>query len=203
MCGPCRVKGESVDLSVYTPLIARQRVGKHVSAAARNCWRRRFLSGSCRIKGKQAISPSQNFLLSLPSLCPSWLLGTPSPVSCGHGFESKAAGSSDSLLTYLFICSMFNDAVSNYADVNNYNVEGSDLELYESTYTRKDLRIDGTPVEIRTVDLQKHYRFNQLILHLRSVSRMYRVSPSCLLYACKFGCLFAGGQLLFSFFVKL
>jgi hypothetical protein len=30
--------------------------------AAKNCWRRRFLYGPCRIKGKQAISSFRNFL---------------------------------------------------------------------------------------------------------------------------------------------
>jgi hypothetical protein len=44
------------------------------------------------------------------------------------------------------------------------DVEGSDHGLYEGTSTRKDLRIDGTPMEIRTVDLQKNYGFSQLLL---------------------------------------
>jgi hypothetical protein len=49
---PCRVKWESVGLSVYPPIVARQRLGKHFHAATKSCWRRRFLCGPCRIKGK-------------------------------------------------------------------------------------------------------------------------------------------------------
>jgi hypothetical protein len=37
----------------------------HVPAATKNCWRRRFLCGPCRIKGKQAINYFKNFLLSM------------------------------------------------------------------------------------------------------------------------------------------
>jgi hypothetical protein len=51
LCGPCRIKGESVGLSVYFPIVAWQRLGKHVPAAMKNSWRRRFLCGPCRIKG--------------------------------------------------------------------------------------------------------------------------------------------------------
>jgi hypothetical protein len=55
---PCRIKGESVGLSVYLPVVARQRLGKHVPTTTKNCWKRRFLCGPCL--RKQAISSSQN-----------------------------------------------------------------------------------------------------------------------------------------------
>jgi hypothetical protein len=42
--------------------VARQQLGKHVAAATKNRWRRRFLWGPCRITGKYAISSSKNFL---------------------------------------------------------------------------------------------------------------------------------------------
>jgi hypothetical protein len=35
LCGPCRIKGESVGLSVYPSIVARQRLGKHVSRKKR------------------------------------------------------------------------------------------------------------------------------------------------------------------------
>jgi hypothetical protein len=57
-------QGESVDVCV-SPIVARQRLGKHVPAATKNSWRRRFLCGSCRIKGTWAIGSSQNFLFNL------------------------------------------------------------------------------------------------------------------------------------------
>jgi hypothetical protein len=41
------MKGDFVSLYV-----ARQQLGKDVAAATKNCWRRRFLCGPCRIKGK-------------------------------------------------------------------------------------------------------------------------------------------------------
>jgi hypothetical protein len=37
-------------LIVYHLILARQRLGKHVPAATRNCWSRRFLCGIRRIK---------------------------------------------------------------------------------------------------------------------------------------------------------
>jgi hypothetical protein len=37
-------------LPVYPPIFGTQRLGKHVPAATKNCWRRRFLCGPCRIK---------------------------------------------------------------------------------------------------------------------------------------------------------
>jgi hypothetical protein len=86
------------------------------------------------------------------------------------------------------------------------DVEGSDHGLSEGTSIEKDLRIDCTPKEIRTVILpntsRKHYRFSQLILHLKSVSRIYGALPSCLFYTCRFGCLFAGSTSFF-FFCKV
>jgi hypothetical protein len=38
--------------TVYPPIVARQRLGKHVPTATKNCWGRRFLCGPCRIKCK-------------------------------------------------------------------------------------------------------------------------------------------------------
>jgi hypothetical protein len=35
-----------VGVSVYSPIVARQRLGKHVPAAANNCCRRSFLEES-------------------------------------------------------------------------------------------------------------------------------------------------------------
>jgi hypothetical protein len=40
-----------LDWTVYLPIISRQRLGKHIPAAKRNCWTC-FLCGSCRIKGE-------------------------------------------------------------------------------------------------------------------------------------------------------
>jgi hypothetical protein len=51
-----------VCLSDYLPIVARQQHGKDVLAAMKNCWRHRFLCGPCCVKGKQAISSSQNFV---------------------------------------------------------------------------------------------------------------------------------------------
>jgi hypothetical protein len=50
-----------VGLSLYSPVVARQLLGKH-NPAAMDCWRRHFLCGPWCIKGEQAISSSQNFL---------------------------------------------------------------------------------------------------------------------------------------------
>jgi hypothetical protein len=50
LCGPFRIKEESLGLSVYPPIVARHWPGKHVPAAMKNCWRRRFLCGPCHIK---------------------------------------------------------------------------------------------------------------------------------------------------------
>jgi hypothetical protein len=52
LCGPCRMKWDSVGLSVYCHIVARQWLGKR--------WRHHFLCGPCRIKGKQAIRSFQN-----------------------------------------------------------------------------------------------------------------------------------------------
>jgi hypothetical protein len=50
---------KKVCLYVYlSPIVARQRLGKHVPAATlhmqqyKNCWTRRFLCGPCHMKGK-------------------------------------------------------------------------------------------------------------------------------------------------------
>jgi hypothetical protein len=50
-----------VVLTVYPRIVARQRLGKHVPAAMKNCWRRRFLCNPYRMKGKRAINSSQNY----------------------------------------------------------------------------------------------------------------------------------------------
>jgi hypothetical protein len=65
---------QSVCLYVYPPIVARLRLGKDVPAATKNCWRRHFLSRPCRIKGKYAISSSQNFLLAYFSYFVSFIL---------------------------------------------------------------------------------------------------------------------------------
>jgi hypothetical protein len=49
-----------ISLCVYPPIVARQWFNKHITAVTRNCWRRRFLCGPCRIKGLLAIWVSQN-----------------------------------------------------------------------------------------------------------------------------------------------
>jgi hypothetical protein len=46
-------------LSVYPPNVVRLQFGKDVPPATNNGWRRRFICGPCRIKGKWAISSSQ------------------------------------------------------------------------------------------------------------------------------------------------
>jgi hypothetical protein len=50
-------------MTMYTLAVARQQLGKHVLVAKMICWKRRFLCGPCRIKGKWAINSSQKFLL--------------------------------------------------------------------------------------------------------------------------------------------
>jgi hypothetical protein len=57
-----------VCLYVYPPIAARQQLGETVTVATntdaimKNCWVRRILCRPYRIKGKQAISSSQNLL---------------------------------------------------------------------------------------------------------------------------------------------
>jgi hypothetical protein len=53
------------------PCIPLSLLGKDIPAATKDCWRRRFLCGPCRKKGKWVISSSQNKLLFL------WLKGEP------------------------------------------------------------------------------------------------------------------------------
>jgi hypothetical protein len=60
-CSPCRMKGKSRGLSVYSPTFARQWLGKNIPGAT-NCWEHRFLCGSCRVWGKQRVRSSHNFL---------------------------------------------------------------------------------------------------------------------------------------------
>jgi hypothetical protein len=61
-------------LHVYPASFARQRLGKNVTAATNTharmeeCWTRRFVCYPCRIKGKQRMSSSQNFLLRISYL---------------------------------------------------------------------------------------------------------------------------------------
>jgi hypothetical protein len=59
------IKGEFVDLSVYLPIVVRQRLGKHIPTEM-SCWRSYFLCSPCRIKRKWGVSSSQNFLLRIP-----------------------------------------------------------------------------------------------------------------------------------------
>jgi hypothetical protein len=49
LCGPCLIEGESVSRSVYPCIVVRQQLCNDVPAATKNCWRRRFLCGLCRI----------------------------------------------------------------------------------------------------------------------------------------------------------
>jgi hypothetical protein len=42
---------QPVFLHVYSPIIARKRLGKNVTVATKDCWHR-FLLGPCRIRGK-------------------------------------------------------------------------------------------------------------------------------------------------------
>jgi hypothetical protein len=44
-----------VGLSLYSFILARQRIEKHIPAKMKNCWRYRFLCSPYHIKGKQAI----------------------------------------------------------------------------------------------------------------------------------------------------
>jgi hypothetical protein len=63
MRSPCSV-------SVSPLIVASQRLGKHgppgerIHATIDELWPHRFLRGACRIKGKQAISSTQNFNLA-------------------------------------------------------------------------------------------------------------------------------------------
>jgi hypothetical protein len=65
----------SVGLPVCLPIVARQRLGKHIPKTTKNCWRRRFLCYPCLIKGE-----SVGLCIRLP------LLGNGS-VSTSHGNE--------------------------------------------------------------------------------------------------------------------
>jgi hypothetical protein len=51
----CRIKGESVGLSVYSATVARQRLGKHVLAATENYWG--IVFNPVRIELKENILP--------------------------------------------------------------------------------------------------------------------------------------------------
>jgi hypothetical protein len=62
--------------SVCCPAVVRERPGKHVPTATRNCWRRRFLCGPCRIKVNRRLVLTRTYCtfmdyvmkLSVPSL---------------------------------------------------------------------------------------------------------------------------------------
>jgi hypothetical protein len=43
---------QSVYVYVHPHIVARQQLGKDVPAAKKDCWRRRFICGPCRIRGK-------------------------------------------------------------------------------------------------------------------------------------------------------
>jgi hypothetical protein len=47
----CPVVARQMLSKMYPHFIAGQRFGKHVPAATKNSWRRRFLCGPCHIKG--------------------------------------------------------------------------------------------------------------------------------------------------------
>jgi hypothetical protein len=61
-CGPCRIKGEYVGLSVYPRIGAKPWLRKHVPAATKNSWGRRFLCRPCHTKEQSAVSSFKNFL---------------------------------------------------------------------------------------------------------------------------------------------
>jgi hypothetical protein len=52
LCGPCRIKGQYVGMSVYPLLDVRQRLDKHVPTVKKTYWRLCFLCGPCRMKGR-------------------------------------------------------------------------------------------------------------------------------------------------------
>jgi hypothetical protein len=54
---------ESVDLTVYSYIVARQRLSKQFPMVTKNGFRCRFLCGTCRNKGKEAIGFFHNFLV--------------------------------------------------------------------------------------------------------------------------------------------
>jgi hypothetical protein len=65
-----------VHLFVYVPpIVASQRLAKHVPVAKKahstieELFDASFICGPCRVKGKYAISSSQNFLLIMKLLC--------------------------------------------------------------------------------------------------------------------------------------
>jgi hypothetical protein len=51
-----------VVLSVYPPVMSRQRLGKDFPTSTKDCWTFRFLFGPCSVKGKNGVSSSQGFL---------------------------------------------------------------------------------------------------------------------------------------------
>lgn len=56
--GPCLIEGVSLGLSLYV----KRKLGKDVPAAKKTSSSRRFISGTCLIKEKQATHSSQNLL---------------------------------------------------------------------------------------------------------------------------------------------
>jgi hypothetical protein len=89
---------QSVCMSVPLPLLGNGsvktlRLQRIHAQQSKNCWTSRFLCGQCRIKGKQAISSSQNLFFRFPH----WKNGSPYIQAY-------------TVRTYLLIC-LFSDAV--------------------------------------------------------------------------------------------
>jgi hypothetical protein len=53
-----------VSVPVYSPIVAKQRLGKHALSASKKCWRRHFPYSPCRIEANYSTNSSQNFLFS-------------------------------------------------------------------------------------------------------------------------------------------
>jgi hypothetical protein len=60
--GECQQQLSGLYWAVYPPIVATQRLGKHLSAATMNYRICRFLRGLCHVKAKLSFSSSQNFL---------------------------------------------------------------------------------------------------------------------------------------------
>jgi hypothetical protein len=58
-------------LCVYPPNFARHKLGKYVTAAMKNCWKRRFLCGPSSIKSRRLVLPRTSCLKIIISI--SWL----------------------------------------------------------------------------------------------------------------------------------
>jgi hypothetical protein len=52
------------ELDCVSPFVARERLGKYVPGATKNCWRRRFQCGPCRIKeSRRLVLPKTSWFL--------------------------------------------------------------------------------------------------------------------------------------------